>query len=233
MEPFDSFWEGPADKEKGFGKFAAFYRKNYLPRFPSDRSTNILVISCGPGYMIDLLNKEGYGNVLGIDSVQEQVDFARSKGLNAENRRAFEFLAENPQTWDAIFCEQELNHLTKDEIIEFLDLAREALKPGGTIIVHGLNGANPITGAECLAQNYDHYNSFTEYSIKQVLKYTGFQDIEAYPLNLYVFYKNPANYVLIAVSALLTGIFRALFILYGKSNRIFTKKIGAVARKAP
>jgi len=232
MEPFDSFWEGPADKEKGFGKFAAFYRKNYLPHFPANKDANILVISCGPGYMIDLLKQEGYHHVLGIDSVQEQVDFAKSRGLNAENRRAFEFLAENAETWDAILCEQELNHLTKDEIIEFLGLARDALTPGGTIIVHGLNGANPITGAECLAQNYDHYNSFTEYSIKQVLEYTDFQGIEAFPLDLYVFYKNPANYVLIAVSALLTGIFRGLFIMYGKSNKIFTKKIAAVAKKA-
>lgn len=232
MEPFDSFWEGPADKDKGFGKFAAFYRKNYLPRFPDRKDANILVISCGPGYMIDLLNKEGYANVLGIDSVQKQVDFAKSKGLNSENQRAFEFLANNVETYDVIFCEQELNHLTKEEILEFLGLARDALKPGGTIIVHGLNGANPITGAECLAQNYDHYNSFTEYSIKQVLEYTDFQNIKAYPLDLYVFYKNPANYVLIAVSALLTGIFRGLFIMYGKSNKIFTKKIGAVARKA-
>ena len=32
-----------------------------------------------------------------------------------------------------------------------------------------------------------------------------------------------------AAAGLLTLMFRGLFILYGKSNRIFTKKIGAVA----
>lgn len=35
------------------------------------------------------------------------------------------------------------------------------------------------------------------------------------------------------VAALFTAFFRASFVLYGKKNRIFTKKIGAVARRKP
>ena len=34
MEPFDSFWEAPDDVERGFAKFGAFYRANYLSRLP-------------------------------------------------------------------------------------------------------------------------------------------------------------------------------------------------------
>ncbi len=94
-----------------------------------------------------------------------------------------------------------------------------------------MNGANPITGAEALAQNFDHYNTFTEYTMRQVLEHSGFKNVTVFPLNLYVFYKNPLNYVLIGLSALYTLFFRASFILYGKSNKIFTKKIGASAVK--
>jgi len=61
--------------------------------------------------------------------------------------------------------------------------------------VHALNGANPITGAEALAQNIDHFNTLTDYSLRQVLDLAGFQNIHVFPLNLYVFYKNPFNYV--------------------------------------
>ena len=64
----------------------------------------------------------------------------------------------------------------------------------------------------------------------QVLDHAGFEDVEIFPLNLYVFYSNPANWVAWAAAALLDVFFRAAFILYGKSNRIFTKKIGAVCR---
>jgi len=99
------------------------------------------------------------------------------------------------------------------------------------LIVHALNGANPITGAEALAQNFDHYNTFTEYTFRQVLEHAEFEDVDVLALNLYVFHKNPFNWVAWGAATLLTLCFRAAFILYGKSNRIFTKKIAAVCRK--
>lgn len=233
IEPFDSFWEGPQDIEKGYGKFLAFYRDNYLSHMPKDKAARILVISCGPGYFVNLLAQEGYQNVLGIDSDAEKIAHAKRHGLNCEQHRAFEFLAEQQgnDPFDAIFCEQEINHLTKEEIPEFLALAHGALKPKGILVMHALNGANPITGAEALAQNYDHYNTFTEYTMRQVLEHYGYEDVRVFGLNLYVFWKNPLNYVLIAASAVLTLFFRGAFILYGKSNKIFTKKIGGACRR--
>ncbi|TCK18187.1 methyltransferase family protein [Thiogranum longum] len=231
MEPFDSFWEGPHDIEKGYGSFYKFYKHNYLKHMPEDRNARILVISCGPGYFVNMLNREGYTNVLGIDSFQEKIEHATRHGLNCETARAFEFLQENGEAFDAIFCEQELNHLTKQEILDFLGLCWNSLRKGGRLVTHGLNGANPITGSEALAQNFDHYNTFTEYTFGQMLEYSNFQDIRVYPLSLYVFWTNPLNYALIAMSALYTLFFRVSFIMYGKTNKLFTKKIGAVCQK--
>ena len=39
------------------------------------------------------------------------------------------------------------------------------------------------------------------------------------------------NYVAWGITAMFHLLFRACFVLYGKSNRLFTKKIGAVAKK--
>lgn len=231
MEPFDSFWEGPGNIEKGYTTLYKFYKHNYLPHVPADKNSNILVISCGPGYFVDMLNRNGYSKVLGIDSFADKIEHAKKRGLNCIQATAFEHLENSDEMYDLIFCEQELNHLTKDEIIEFLQLANSKIKPGGKLISHALNGANPITGAEALAQNFDHYNTFTEYTMKQVLDYTGFKDIKVIPLHLYVFWTNPANYILWAVSSLYTLFFRISFIMYGKSNKLFTKKIAAVCTK--
>jgi SAM-dependent methyltransferase len=231
IEPFDSFWEGPEDIEKGYTTVFEFYRRNYLDHVPVDREAEILVISCGPGYFVDMLARHGYTHVIGIDSDGEKSEPGRRRGLDCRKERAFPFLAAHENTFDAIFCEQELNHLTKSEILVFLGLCRASLKPGGTLIAHALNGANPITGAEALAQNFDHYNTFTEYTLRQVLGHTDFADVEVFPLNLYVFYKNPFNWVAWGASALLTLLFQAAFILYGKTNRIFTKKLAAVCHK--
>jgi len=233
IEPFDSFWEAPENIEKGYHSFYQFYRHNYLKYVPDNKDSKILVISCGPGYFVNLLSKQGYRNVLGIDSDAGKIAHAKSKNLNCKVERAFLFLRYRRQEYDAIFCEQELNHLTKKEILLFLGLCRESLAPGGTLIVHGLNGANPITGSEALAQNFDHYNTFTEYTLRQILDFSGFKNIEVIPLNLYVFYKNPLNYILIVLDTLYILFFRFSFLLYGKANKIFTKKIAAVCRKVP
>jgi len=232
IEPFDSFWEAPEDIERGYATFGQFYEHNYLKYIPQDRQSRILVISCGPGYFLNLLTRKGYSAVLGIDSYPRKVAYATSRGLNCVVAHAFDFLQETNTPFDVIFVEQEINHLTKDEILIFLRLCWENLRDGGTLLVHSLNGGNPITGAEALAQNFDHYNTFTEYSLRQVLEYCNFQDIKVIPLNLYVFYTNPLNYVAMALHKVNTLIFRFNFKLYGKFNRIFTKKIAAICRKS-
>lgn len=231
MEPFDTFWEAPEDIEKGYISFGQFYKSNYLPHVPPNKEANILVVSCGPGYFVDLLNNQGYLNVLGIDSSPEKVEHAKKRNLNCLIGHAFDYLDSTNEQFDVIFCEQELNHLTKDEMITFLKLCWNRLRSGGTLIVHGLNGANPITGAEALAQNFDHFNTFTEYSLRQVLEYTGYTAIHVIPLNLYVFYNNPFNYVAIAWAGLYNLFFRVSFKLYGKFNKLFTKKIAAICKK--
>jgi SAM-dependent methyltransferase len=231
LEPFDSFWEAPRDIEKGFDSFGKFYRHNYLRHLPGNRDAKILVISCGYGYFVQLLKTVGYTAVSGIDSDPEKVRIATEKGLNCTVGNAFAFLDNSPGSYDVVIAEQEINHLTKEEIVRFLDLCRKNLAKGGTLLVHSLNGANPITGSEALAQNFDHYNTFTEYSLRQILEHTGFGEVSVFPLNLYVFYDNPLNYVALLADRINTLIFRINFILYGKHNRIFTKKIAATGKK--
>lgn len=231
MEPFDSMWEAPPDIESGYDKFAKFYAANYLPHLPEDRDARILVISCGPGYFVNLLVERGYGNVVGIDSFPDKIEWAKQRNLPCQVAQVFSFLRASTEPWDAIVAEQELNHLTKSEILAFLELAREKLVPGGELVLHAINGASPLTGSESRAGNFDHYCSFTEYSFQQVLEHTGFTDIRVFPLNLYVFWLNPLNYVAWAIDRLNWLFFAFQFKLVGKSARIFTKKLGAAGRR--
>jgi SAM-dependent methyltransferase len=230
LEPFDSYWQAPADVEAGYRKFAAYYRANYLPHLPADRAARILVVSCGPGYLVSLLREAGYGNLVGIDSDPEKIAYARRHGLPCETAEAFAFVEQNREPFDVILPEQELNHLTLEEQLEFLALCRRNLKPGGLLIVYGLNGANPLVGAENLAHNIDHFNTFTDYSLRQILELAGYSEVRVMPLRLYVFWKNPLNYVGLAVTSALELFFRACFILYGKDVKILTKKLAAVCR---
>lgn len=230
MEPFDSFWEAPTNIEKGYRTFGAFYRHNYLRYVPADRAARILVISCGPGYFVHLLRELGYANVIGIDSFPDKVAYALRRGLDCRVARAFGFLTAS-EPWDAIIAEQELNHLTKDEILRFLSLCRHKLRDGGILIAHAINGAHPIVGSESRWGNFDHYNAWTDYSLHQAFEHTGYADIKVFALNLYVFWTNPFNYVALAWDTLTRLVFVFCFKMVGKNNRLFSKKIGAIGRK--
>jgi len=207
MESFDTFWEAPEDIEKGYNKFLKFYKRNYLQHIPKNRDINILILSCGPGYFANLLKQEGYKNVLGIDSDSEKVKYAIQKGLPCERQEAFSYLEGCNQLYDIIIAEQEINHLTIEEILIFFKLCSQRLQSGGALIIHSINGANPIVGVESLTQNIDHFNSFTEYSLKQILEYGIFENIKIIPLNLYIFYENPLNYIGLFADKLLSIFF--------------------------
>lgn len=231
IEPFDTFWEAPEDIEKGYYSFTKFYQRNYLKYLPEDKNAQILVVSCGPGYFLHLLKEAGYTSVLGIDSDPTKVKYAQKRSLNCRAEHAFSFLTHNQEVFDVIVLEQEINHLTKYEIMMLLELCWQNLVDWGTLILHSLNGANPITGSEALAQNFNHYNTFTEYSLTQILNFAKFDEIKVFPLKLFIFYENPLNYAGLFLEYLFTAFFRFSFKLYGKSNRIFAKKIGAVCQK--
>jgi len=232
LEPFDSYWQAPADVESGYKSFNAYYRANYLPWIPTNKQAKILVVSCGPGYLVDLLTTSGYTNVLGIDSDATKVEHARRRGLPCEVAEVFPFLAQHQNgDYDCIIPEQELNHLTIDETIAFLDQSRRALRPGGTVIVYAMNGANPLVGSENLAHNIDHFYLVTEYSLGQLLQLGGFHNIRPFALKLYVFWKNPLNYVGLAVTTVLEAAMRIIFKMYGKKVRILSKNVAAIAER--
>lgn len=231
LEPFDSYWQAPKDIEAGYRSFDAYYRANYLQHLPADRAARILVISCGPGYLVNVLAQAGYKSVVGIDSDPGKVEYAQRRSLPCEVAEAFGFLERSRGEFDVIIPEQELNHLTHQETIDFLQLCHAALRPGGRIIVYAMNGANPLVGSENLAHNIDHFYLVTEYSLTQLLELGGFRQVRPFALKLYVFWKNPLNYVGLAVTTLLELGMRVIFMLYGKKVRVLSKKVAALAVK--
>src|ERR1700748_3080919 len=92
LEPFDSYWQAPENVESGYASFSAYYRANYVPHLPENRDARILVVSCGPGYLVNLLTQMGYTQVIGIDSDPAKVAHATARSLPCEAAEAFPYL---------------------------------------------------------------------------------------------------------------------------------------------
>ena len=229
LEPFDSYWQGDRDLETGYDRFERYYRANYLPRLPRNLDSRIAVLSCGPGYLVNMLIKAGYRQVVGIDANPEFVRHATDRNLPCHVDRPFEFLEDHPQTFDMIIPEQELNHLSLQETIEFLQLCGGSLRPGGQVLVYAINGANPLTSPEHLSHNIDHFYSVTEYSLRQLLELAHFTDIQPFACRLYVFWNRPENYIGWLATRTFETTVRVMMKLYGKRISILSKRIAAVA----
>ncbi len=231
--PFTTFCEGPEDIEKGYKLFNLFHLRNHADKLPDNRHAVILVTSSGVGYFQYFLQQLGYDNITGIDSDPAKVELAQKKGFNSQVGNCFEMLDKTHDRFDFIFAEQELNHLIREEVIEFFRRCHQALAPGGRLIITAANCANPLIAPEYFGNNIDHYTSFSENNIKQYFSMTDFTKLLIFPHDLYVLRNNPLNYLAKAITSCLHIFFKVIFRMYGKSNSIFTKRIGAIADKSP
>ena len=57
------------------------------------------------------------------------------------------FLHARPQRFDLVTGLDIVEHFTKDEVLDFLDACREALRPGGRLVLQTPNGESPFGGA--------------------------------------------------------------------------------------
>lgn len=216
----------------GFPLHYRYFRKNYLKHLPDDKNAKIVDLGCGMGHFLNFLAKESYKNYIGIDVSEENIEFCRKNNLNVVLGDIFEFLNETNQTYDVIIMNDIIEHLEKSEIILLLQLIFKALHHDGRLIIKAPNAANPIMASSSRYADFTHELLFTEESLSQVLRISGFSQIFIYPQDLYVWYYNPVNYLAKLCNFLLTGTFRILFRFYGrKTTKIFTKNLIAVAIK--
>ncbi len=147
---------------------------------PADRSIRMADLGCGHGALVFCLKALGYKNVEGVDVSSEQVALAHR--LGAEEVRQgdlIEFMRTRSMTYDVLFLMDVLEHLSKQEVLDLLDLVRAALKDGGRAIIHVPN-AEGIFGMRVRYGDFTHELCFTPQSIKQVLLACKFQDIAVY-----------------------------------------------------
>lgn len=228
--PWSSFCEGIADIEQGYTYYPRLYKRNFGKHLPQRKDAKILVVSAGPGYFVDYLAQSGYLDVLGIDSDPDKVQLALNRSINVIVGDAIEYLDSSTERYDMIILEQEINHLTKDEFMSVLALVKSRLAAGGSVALNAGNYANPITAPDHHGTNLDHFSAWTSLSLEQAYQFSGYSEWATYPLDNYVLYGNPLNYVAKAVTGLISITLRILFKMYGKDEKVFSKRLVSIAR---
>ena len=155
----------PGD-EASFALAIPALRDLLLPHLPAARDAFIADAACGIGYALAMLQKSGYTHVVGIDLSEEQVEVAKGKGLPVERAEAIAWLSARPGELDAVLALDFAEHLTRDELLAFLDACRSALKPGGRVVIKTPNALSPLA-SRFRWRDLTHELVYSEHSIRQ------------------------------------------------------------------
>ncbi|MHB1356282.1 MAG: class I SAM-dependent DNA methyltransferase [Anaerolineae bacterium] len=147
---------------------------------PIDHSLPVLDLGCGPGYLLKMLEDQGFTDITGVDLSAEQLALAKDHCTHAHIMQAdmSQVLAEHPAHYQLITAFSVLEHLDKNELFSLLELVITALRPGGRFIIQTINAENPW-GLALLYGDLTHETAFTPGSLAVALRTVGFVDYQA------------------------------------------------------
>lgn len=176
---YSTLWEQMhTGSVKEYELFAKIATRKYKGLLPASKAALVIDVGCGAGHFLYFLQKEGYMCSSGIDVSQEQIDVARQMGVTGvEKADVFDYLGSHVGTYDMVIANDIIEHLTKDEIIQFLDLVHSSLREGGRILISTVN-ASSLFGAAAVYTDFTHEQAFTSTSLNQVLRICRFRNID-------------------------------------------------------
>ena len=153
---------------------------------PVSKDARIFDMGCGSGSLIAALKEAGYHQVSGMDLSEEQVKMAHGMGVSEVMLGdAMQYLRDTPEGFDVITGMDIIEHFTKDELVELLQLIQRKLKAGGMAIFRTPNMDAPIASAFALG-DFTHENYLNASSAEQVMLSCGFQDVAVLPSTMRV-----------------------------------------------
>src|SRR5262249_23225870 len=122
----------------------------------------------------------GYRRAEGVDVSPEQVSLAHRLGLpNVLQGDILDFVSRLRAELDVVLLIDVLEHIDKQGTLDLLDAIREALRPGGTLVIHVPN-AEGIFGMRVRYGDFTHETAYTAQSMAQVLRVCGFEHIQTF-----------------------------------------------------
>ena len=163
--------------EAAIDRWGAAYDTYLAGWLPESRDAAIADLACGPGWLLRFFVRRGYRDVGGIDVSPEQVALARRHSPEVAAGDLLEFLRAHRDRFDLLTGFDIIEHLRKDEVLDFLEACHGALRPGGRLVLQTPNGESPFGGAVRYG-DFTHETCFTPPLLGQLLALTGFAAAE-------------------------------------------------------
>ena len=209
----------------------ACIKYNFLKFFPG-KEMAYLEIGPGQGETLILWKELGYQNIKSVDISQDVCQHIRELGFDCSFvGNTAEFLNDSKEKFDFIMLNDVVEHILKDELVDFMQAVHMSLRSGGKVIIKVPNAQSPHFSSGRYG-DLTHIQSFTELSLAQLLKISGFDKFSFLP-EKQVVNKNIkaviSNYFIVPVYFWWIRKIRSA--TYHASPEILTQAIIAVAEK--
>jgi 2-polyprenyl-3-methyl-5-hydroxy-6-metoxy-1,4-benzoquinol methylase len=166
------------DNSEKFSEEKTQFTNEIIPLLPKNNSISILDLGCGIGSLLGAMKDHNYTNLIGIDVSEEQVVVAHALGINEVSCIDIrDFFAANNQSFDVICGMDIIEHFTKDELVDLLQLLKSRLNKNGKVIFRTPNADAPFASIYAFG-DFTHENLMNSNSAKQLMMATGFQNIQ-------------------------------------------------------
>lgn len=148
----------------------------YLPHFrPFARVGDL---GCGHGEFLTLLRAQGH-TVSGVDVDPGMVAAARAAGFEVTLGDAVAWLNARPQSFDAIFSSNVVEHLPPETVRAWLGAALRALTPGGMLLFATPNPESAVVHLYEFWRDPTHVRLYNRQLLEFMLVDSGFQRVSS------------------------------------------------------
>jgi 2-polyprenyl-3-methyl-5-hydroxy-6-metoxy-1,4-benzoquinol methylase len=168
-------YDAPDVLRAAYARHARFFDHLFGPLLDGPIG-DVLEIGCGPGTFLFWATARGAASVRGVDISDEQVGVARSLDLPAEVASFQSYLPVCRDRFDLVVALDVIEHLTRDEAFELLDLSLAALRPGGLLVLTTPNGRALRPGPVWYG-DLTHETLFSPKTITLALRLAGYEAI--------------------------------------------------------
>lgn len=133
-------------------------------------------IGCGRGMFLAELKAAGY-EAVGVDASDESVAACKAKGLDIVQADALEYLENRPDQLGGVFLSHVVEHLTPEQVVRFLRVARRALRPGGRLIMVTPNVTDLWTMTEVFWLDTTHVRPYPILLLKSLCEEAGLRPV--------------------------------------------------------
>ncbi|MEX2164531.1 MAG: class I SAM-dependent methyltransferase [Sulfuricaulis sp.] len=154
------------------------YRYYLRALLPESKDARIVDLACGYGRLLYFFREQGYRHITGVDVSPGQVARANEVVCDVVQMNALDFLEDHRGEFDLITGLDLIEHLTKVEVLRFLDGCFAALKPGGRLVLQTPNADSPF-GMAIRYGDITHEVCFNPNALARLLAQTGFREIKA------------------------------------------------------